>query len=357
MEEGKDRRIAHLDMDAFFAAVEQRDFPSYRGRPVIVGGLGPRGVVSTASYEARRYGVHSAMPMALARKRCPDGIYLRPRFERYKEVSSTVRAILAGYSPVIETISLDEAFFDLSAHGGTFASARAVAEEIKRRVRGETGLTCSVGIAPNRFLAKLASELDKPDGLTVIEPERVQEVLDPLPVGAIWGVGRVTERRLKGLGLITVRDLRLAPVSLLIREFGRMGSRLHELASGIDDTPLGREAGTRSISTEVTYPSDLVDPEEIEAEVRRLARSVARRLRRSSLLCRTVRIKIRYPDFRTVTRQVRLGVGIDSENLIETVAVYLLRERVKLDEGGIRLIGVGAAHLTETTARQLPLFE
>jgi len=337
MEEGKNRRIAHLDMDAFYAAVEQRDFPAYRNRPVIVGGLGPRGVVSTASYEARRYGVRSAMPMALARKRCPDGIYLRPRFERYKEVSSAVRAIISLYSPVVETVSLDEAFFDLSGHGSTFSSARAVAEEIKRRVRTETGLTCSVGIASNRFLAKVASELDKPDGLKVIEPERVQETLDPLPVGAIWGVGRVTERRLKGLGLITVRDLRLAPLPLLIREFGRMGRRLHELSCGIDETPLGREA--------------------IEAEVRRLARSVARRLRDSSLLCRTVRIKVRYPDFRTVTRQVRLGVGIDSEGLIETVAVYLLRERVALDEQGVRLIGVGAAHLSETTARQLPLFQ
>ncbi len=357
MEEGKNRRIAHLDMDAFYAAVEQRDFPAYRNRPVIVGGLGPRGVVSTASYEARRYGVRSAMPMALARKRCPDGIYLRPRFERYKEVSSAVRAIISLYSPVVETVSLDEAFFDLSGHGSTFSSARAVAEEIKRRVRTETGLTCSVGIASNRFLAKVASELDKPDGLKVIEPERVQETLDPLPVGAIWGVGRVTERRLKGLGLITVRDLRLAPLPLLIREFGRMGRRLHELSCGIDETPLGREAGSRSISNEVTYPFDLVDPEAIEAEVRRLARSVARRLRDSSLLCRTVRIKVRYPDFRTVTRQVRLGVGIDSEGLIETVAVYLLRERVALDEQGVRLIGVGAAHLSETTARQLPLFQ
>jgi len=357
MEERKNRRIAHLDMDAFFAAVEQHDFPAYRGRPVIVGGLGRRGVVSTASYEARRYGVHSAMPIALARKRCPDGIYLRPRFERYQEISSTVRAILRRYSSLVETVSLDEAFFDLSSHGETFASARAVAAEIKRSVRDETGLTCSVGIAPNRFLAKLASELCKPDGLMVIEPERIEEVLDPLPVGAIWGVGKVTERRLKGLGLITVRDLRLAPISLLIREFGRIGDRLHELACGIDETPLGREAGTRSISSEVTYPFDLVDPGTIEAEVRRLARGVARRLRESSLLCRTVRIKVRYPDFRTVTRQVRLGVGIDSENLIETVAVYLLRERIALDERGIRLIGVGAARLSETTARQLPLFQ
>jgi len=357
MKEEEIRRIAHLDKEAFFAAVEQRDFPAYRGKPVIVGGLGPRGVVSTASYEARRYGVHSAMPIALARKRCPNGIYLRPRFERYKEISSSVRAILAKYSPVIETISLDEAFFDLSSHGETFASARAVAEEIKRSVRAATGLTCSVGIAPNRFLSKLASELHKPDGLTVIEPERIHEVLDPLPVGAIWGVGKVTERRLKGLGLFTVRDLRLAPVSLLIREFGRMGSRLHELARGIDETPLGREATARSISRELTYPFDLVDPETIETEVRRLARAVARRLRRSSLLCRTVRVKVRYPDFRTVTRQVRLGVGIDSENLIETVAVYLLRERIELDERGVRLIGVGAAHLSETTTRQLPLFQ
>lgn len=344
-------------MDAFFAAVEQLDEPTIRGRPVIVGGLGPRGVVSTASYEARTRGVHSAMPMALARKRCPDGVYLRPRFARYKEISDRVRAILRARSPIVETISLDEAFFDLSGRAGASDAAAGVAREIKEQVRAETMLACSVGVAPNRFLAKLASELGKPDGFLVIEPEGVRELLDPLPVGRIWGVGKVTERRLTGLGLLRVCDVRLAPLELLVREFGAMGRRLHELARGDDDQPLGGEAEARSISREVTYAYDLTDPIEIESEVRQLARTVARRLQVESLLCRTVRIKIRYPDFRTITRQVRLGVGADTSGMIERLAVHLLHDRVTLDEAGVRLIGVSVGRLSETTARQLPLFE
>ena len=351
------RRIGHLDMDAFFAAVEQLDEPSYRGRPVIVGGLGPRGVVSTASYEARRYGIHSAMPMAVARKRCPEGIFLAPRFVRYKEISDRVRAILRAASPVVETISLDEAFFDLSDQGATFDAAAEAARALKERVRLETDLTCSVGVAPNRFLAKLASELDKPDGFLVILPADARALLDPLPVGRIWGVGEVTERRLTGLGLLRIRDVRLAPLDLLEREFGAAGRRLKGLANGEDETPLGGEADARSISRERTYSYDLTDPGEIEAEVRRLAVDVASRLRHESLLCRTVRIKVRYPDFRTITRQTRLGVGIDDVGLVERLSVHLLRHRVRLSEAGVRLIGVGVGDLSESTARQLPLFD
>lgn len=357
MAEERARRIGHLDMDAFFAAVEQLDEPTYRGKPVIVGGLGPRGVVSTASYEARVFGIHSAMPTAVARRQCPAGIYLRPRFARYKEIADRVRGILRAYSQIVETISLDEAFLDLSGHGRTFAEAAVIAREIKERVLAETGLTSSVGLAPNRFLAKLASELDKPDGFRIIEPEDVRELLDPLPVGRIWGVGKVTERRLTGLGLLRVRDLRIAPPELLSHELGSMGRRLQALARGEDDTPLGGEAEARSISREVTYSYDLTDPAEIESEVRELARAVASRLQVESLLCRTVRVKIRYPDFRTITRQVRLGVGADASGLIERLAVHLLHDRVTLDEVGVRLLGVGVGRLSETTARQLPLFE
>lgn len=357
MDEERARRIGHLDMDAFFAAVEQLDEPTYRGKPVIVGGLGPRGVVSTASYEARIFGVHSAMPTAVARRRCPAGIYLRPRFSRYKEIADRIRGILRRYVQIVETISLDEAFFDLSDHGKTFDEAAVIAREIKSRVLAETDLTSSVGVAPNRFLAKLASELDKPDGFLVIEPQDVGGLLDPLPVGRIWGVGKVTERRLTGLGLLRVRDLRLAPPELLSREFGSMGRRLQGLARGEDDTPLGGETESRSISREVTYSYDLTDPAEIESEVCELARAVASRLQAESLLCRTVRIKIRYPDFRTITRQVRLGVGVDASGLIEQLAIHLLHDRVTLDEAGVRLLGVGVGRLSETTARQLPLFE
>jgi len=350
------RRIGHLDMDAFFAAVEQLDFPEYRGRPVIVGGLGPRGVVSTASYEARAFGIHSAMPMAVARRRCPSGIYLSTRFSRYKEISDVVRTILRRYSPVIETVSLDEAFFDLSRHGASFDTAETVAREIKQRVRKETELTCSVGLAPNRFLAKLASELGKPDGLLVIKPDAVQDLLDPLPIERIWGVGKVTERRLKGLGLLRFADLRLAPLELLVREFGSSGRHLQQLACGIDETALEGEAESKSISREVTFPFDVIAASEIEKEVRRLARAVVSQLQDESLVCRTVRIKVRYPDFRTITRQTRLGSGTDSIHLIEALAIHLLRDRTQLDERGIRLIGVGVGNLSETRERQLSLF-
>ncbi len=350
------RRIAHLDMDAFFAAVEQLDAPQYRGRPVVVGGLGPRGVVSTASYEAREFGIHSAMPMAVALRKCPGGVYLPARFARYKEIADLVRTILRQYSSVVETVSLDEAFFDLSRHGSSFETAERVAREIKLRVQAETRLTCSVGLAPNRFLAKLGSELCKPDGFLMIEPEDVQELLDPLPIDRIWGVGKVTERRLKGLGLLRAKDLRLAPIELLVRELGSSGRRLKQLACGMDDTPLQGETESKSISREATFSVDLTERAEIEAAVRRLARSVVLQLQDESLICRTVRIKVRYPDFRTITRQTRLGSGTDSIHLIEALAIHLLRDRTWIDDRGVRLLGVGVGSLGETRERQLPLF-
>jgi len=344
-------------MDAFFAAVEQLDEPAYRGHPVIVGGLGPRGVVATASYEARVFGIHSAMPTAVARQRCPDGIYVRPRFARYKELSDRMRRVLHGVSSVVETISLDEAFFDLTHHGTDHRALEELAKRIKDEVQYETGLTCSVGIAANRFLAKLGSELGKPNGLLVIDPESVQALLDPLPIGALWGVGRVTERRLVSLGLLRVGDLRLAPSELISREFGLSGRRLQALASGIDDTPLAREAESRSISRETTFTFDVVDPEEIAEHIRHLASQVAGQLKSEALLCRTVRVKVRYPDFRTITRQMRLGVGTNSVHLIAALAEHLLRDRVRLDEAGVRLIGVGVGTLFQTEAQQLSLFD
>lgn len=348
-----ERWIGHLDMDAFFASVEQLDEPAYRGKPVIVGGLGPRGVVATASYEARPFGVHSAMPMAVARRRCPDGIFLPGRFERYHEVSERVRSVILRSASVIEPVSLDEAYFDLSHHGDAVELA---AREVKRGVEAETGLTCSVGLAPNRFLAKLASELNKPNGFRVIEPEAIQRTLDPLPVGRISGVGEVTERRLRGLGILRVVDLRQADVDLLVREFGSYGEWLRELAHGRDETPLVGEVESRSISRETTYGVDLVSPDEIRREVERMALIVAANLAEEALLCRTVRVKVRYPDFRTVTRQLRLGVAVDAPGVIEAVAVHLLRHRIELDDRGVRLIGVGVGNLVGTTARQLPLF-
>ncbi len=349
----EERWIGHLDMDAFFAAVEQLDHPAYRGRPVIVGGLGPRGVVSTASYEARPYGVHSAMPMALAQKRCPGAVFVSGRFERYHQVSQHVRRILRRAAPTIETVSLDEAFFDLSSYG---RGAESVARQLKAGVDRETGLTCSVGVAPNRFLAKMGSELSKPNGFLAIHAEEVRALLDPLPVGTMWGVGEVTERRLRGLGLLRVADVRQAPLALLVREFGSFGPRLQELSRGEDTTEIATEVASVSMSREVTYDVDLVQEDEVEAEVRRLAALVTRELHEAGMLCRTVRIKVRYPDFRTITRQVRLRVATDASSVIEALAVHLLRQRTPAHEEGVRLLGVGLAHLSGRDACQLALF-
>lgn len=355
MEKGT-RKIGHLDMDAFYAAVEQLDNPAYRGKPVIVGGLGPRGVVSTASYEARAFGVGSAMPMVKARKLCPHAIFLSPRFPRYREISNRVLSIIHDYTPIVETVSLDEAFFDLTGSERVVGPAEEIVRKIKTRVREETGLTCSVGLGPNRFLAKIASEIEKPDGLVIITPDRVQEILDPLPVGRIFGVGKVTARRLHGLGIRTVKDLREASLDLLVREFGKYGRNLYQLSRGEDETPVRPQREAKSVSREVTFPQDIYDQEEMERIVRRLAREVAGQLRRERLLGKTVRIKVRFPDFRTITRQARMEVPTDSTYLIEELAVALLRRRVELHGEGVRLLGVGMGNLTEVGIRQLPLF-
>ncbi len=355
--EKKVRKIGHLDMDAFFAAVEQLDNPAYQGKPVIVGGLGPRGVVATASYEARQFGVGSAMPMARARKLCPHGIFLPSRGARYAEISLQVRAIIHDYTPIIEPISLDEAFFDLTESERVLGPAEELVRKIKARVRKETGLTCSVGLGPNRFLAKIASELEKPDGLVIISPERIQEILDPLPIERVPGVGKVTAQRLHTIGISTVKDLRETPLEVLVREFGKYGRSLYRLARGEDDTPVRPQREAKSISREVTFPQDVYNREEMEQLIRQLAREVAGALRRERLLGKTVRIKVRFPDFHTITRQVRMEAPTDSTYLIEESAVTLLRRRVELHGDGVRLLGVGVGSLTEATARQLSLFD
>jgi len=356
MNETSKRKIAHLDMDAFFAAVEQLDCPNYRGKPVIVGGLGPRGVVATASYEAREYGVRSAMPMAKARRLCPQAIYLAPRFSRYQEVSARILEILRSYTPVVETISLDEAFFDLTESEAAFGPAEEIVAEVKHRVYTKTTLTCSVGLAHNRFLAKLASEFSKPDGLKIIRVKEVQTFLDPLSVESIWGVGKVTGRRLKSLGLQTVQDLRQAPIELLVRELGAIGRTLFRLARGEDDTPVQPTRESRSLSREVTLSVDLYEKAEMERFLRQFAREVAAELRHKRLLGKTVRVKVRFSNFETITRQVSLSAGTDSTLLIEGLVLDLFRRRVSLGNRGVRLIGAGVSGLSESTARQLPLF-
>jgi len=343
-------------MDAFYASVEQLDDPSLRGKPVIVGGLGPRGVVATASYEARAYGVHSAMPMAKARRLCPQGVFLAPRFERYEELAGRIRGILLEYTPLVEPVSLDEAFLDLTGTERLRGSPEEVAREIHTRIPAELGLSCSVGLAQNKLLAKLASDAAKPGGLLVVKPEDAQGFLDPLPVDRLWGIGPKTAQRLASRGIRTVGDLRAVDVSLLTSWFGpRSGVQLWRLARGLDDSPVLPEREAKSLSQETTYPEDLYDPEVIRAQVRELSLKVAGRLRAAGLLGQVVRLKVRWSDFATNTRQLRLPEPTDHAILIAEAALGLLA-RLEPEGRGVRLLGVGVGGLTPARFRPLHLF-
>jgi len=357
------RKIVHVDMDAFYAAIEQLDHPELRGKPVIVGGDPEgRGVVSTASYEAREFGVHSAMPAAQARRLCPQGIFLRPRFDRYREVSRQIREILYSYTPLVEPISLDEAFLDLTGTERLLGPAEEVAREIKQRIFQETGLTCSVGLAPSKFLAKLASSLGKPDGFVVVPDEGEREFLRDLPVECLRGVGEVTTRRLRALGIRTVGQLRERSLEELSRRFGSgVGRTLYELARGIDRSPVLPEREARSLSAERTFPEDLTDWEEMEQVLFSLSEELGRRLRTEGLKGRTVQLKVRFADFSTITRARTLIRPTDLGQRIFEEARKLLMEKVKPAQSqsqgrGIRLLGVQVSGLIPKDQEQLPLF-
>jgi len=351
------RWILHVDMDAFYASVEELDHPELRGKPVIVAGLEPRGVVATASYAARKFGIHSGMPTASAKRLCPQGVFLPPRFERYEEVAQKIRQILSEYSPLVEPISLDEAFVDLTGTELLHGPAEEVAAVIHQRIPKETGLSCSVGLGPNKLVAKLASDLAKPGGLRIVRPEEVQSFLDPLPVEGLWGVGPKTAARLREKGIRTVRDLREVPLGLLRGWFGpKGGEALWQLARGLDESPVVPVREAKSISREITYPEDLFDQEKILSELRRLALLVVDRLRDEGVLAQTVQIKVRFSDFTTVTRQTKLPEPTDHPLMVADEAVGLF-SRVEVPPGqGIRLLGVGLADVVPATFRPIPLF-
>lgn len=293
----------HVDMDAFFASIEQLDHPEYKGHPVIVGGLSSRGVVATCSYEARKFGVHSAMPISRAKKLCPDGIYVYPRMDRYKEVSNQIFFIMKEFTPYIEPLSIDEAFLEVSGMSTMYSGPKALGQAIKDRVFEKTGLIISAGLAPNKFLAKLASDLDKPDGLVVIPYGREKEVLAPLPIKRIWGVGPRTEKILKAGGFHLIRHIQSLPdESTLIPLVGNQAKRIWELANGIDDRPVETDRKIQSIGAEETYEEDLTEGCAIELEFRYFANRLSKRLRRRGLYGHTVSIKVRYDDFTTVSR-------------------------------------------------------
>ena len=314
----------HVDMDAFFASIEQLDHPEYKGHPVIVGGLSSRGVVATCSYEARKFGVHSAMPISRAKKLCPDGIYVYPRMDRYKEVSHQIFSIMKEFTPHIEPLSIDEAFLEVSGMSTMYSGPKALGRAIKDRVFEETGLIISAGLAPNKFLAKLASDLDKPDGLVVIPYGREKEILAPLPIKRIWGVGPRTEKILKTGGFHLMRHIQALPdESSLIPLVGNQARRIWELANGIDDRPVETDRKIQSIGAEETYEEDLTDGSAIELEFRYFANRLSKRLRKRNLLGHTVSIKVRYDDFTTVSRQKRLDTPSDYEHVFFETALLL----------------------------------
>ena len=318
------RWIMHVDMDAFFASVEQLDHPEYKGHPVIVGGLSSRGVVATASYEARKFGVHSAMPISRAKKLCPHGIYVYPNMARYKEISHIIHKVMEEFTPLIEPLSLDEAFLDVTGITHKFTGPKALGRAIKDRVFEETGLIISAGLAPNKFLAKLASDLDKPDGLVVIPYGKECESLANFPIKCIWGVGPSTERRLKDGGFTLIKDVQALPDEKpLVPYVGNQARRIWELARGIDERPVEPDRQIQSVGNEETYESDVEDPAVIDLELHYFANRVAKRLRKYGLMGHTVSIKVRYNDFKTVSRQKRLDSSTDQERVIYDTSVLL----------------------------------
>ncbi|MGP3684662.1 DNA polymerase IV [Streptomyces sp. IBSNAI002] len=346
--------ILHLDMDAFYASVEQASKPSLRGKAVIVGGLGPRGVVATASYEARRFGVHSAMPMAQARRLCPNGAYLIPRFTLYRQVSDVVMALLRELSPLVEPLSLDEAFVDLEAGGTAFdsAGARATGERLRADIRAATGLSGSVGLAGSKMLAKVASEEAKPAGLLLIEPGTERELLAPMSVRTLPGVGPATGEHLRRAGITTVGDLAEAGEDELVRMLGRShGVGLYRMALGIDDRPVVAERDAKSVSVEDTFDVDLHDRVRIRTEVQRLADRCVQRLRGSGHSGRTIVLKVRRYDFSTLTRSETLRGPTDDPAVVREAAARLL-EGVDTT-GGVRLLGVGVTGLADYTQEDL----
>jgi DNA polymerase-4 len=350
------RKIVHVDMDAFYASVEQRDDPTLRGRPVVVAWRGKRSVVCAASYEARRFGVRSAMPAVTAERLCPEAIFLPPDFARYKAVSRAVREIFQRHTDLIEPLSLDEAYLDVTENKTHLPTATRVAKTIRQQIREELQLTASAGVAPNKFLAKIASDWRKPDGLFVIQPVDLDTFLPPLPVGRIPGVGRVTETRLKQVGIQTVGDLQAFDLAALETRFGRYGLRLYELARGIDHNRVIPDRPTKSISAEDTFERD-IPLSEMEALIRRLAEKVWSASRKESRVARTVVLKLKTSEFNILTRSHTPVVPPGSYEELAEIALSL-RERV--DVGAMRrfrLVGVGLSNFREQEESQSPLFE
>jgi len=348
--------IMHVDMDAFYAAVEQQDNPTLKGKPVIVGGLSNRGVVSTASYEARKYGVHSAMPIVEAKRLCPEGVFLPGRHDRYAEVSRQIFEIFYHYTPLVEKLSIDEAFLDLTGCSRLFGDPIQIGKKIKEELYNKLGLTASIGLARNKFLAKLASDLDKPDGFFILEEKDIDRILEPLDISKVWGVGKKTEELLKSKGIDTIGRLKSLSLDELEMLLGKNGIQLYYLSRGIDNRKVEVNNQVKSISHEETFAENRVDKNLILASLLRMSIKVSRRLRKAGLQGSTIEIKVRYGDFTTYNRSVSLAVGTNKTDIIYEKAIYLL-EKNRLLGKPIRLLGVGVSNLSPEGAQQLSLFE
>jgi len=343
-------------MDAFYPSVEVLDNPVLKGKPVIVGGITGRGVVSSASYEARKFGVHSAQPMAAARRLCPHGIFLPVRMSRYAELSDQVFDIFYRFTPLVEPLSIDEAFLDVSGSTRLFGSPVEIAKKIRQLVREETGLTVSAGVAPSKFVAKIASDMDKPDGLTVVSPDRVREFLDPLPIGKMWGVGKVTQAALARLGIHTFRDLSRVSVEALEKKFGKYGPRMHELSRGIDERDVITHQAAQSIGSEETFDEDILAIDPAKKELLALAGKVARRLRQAGAAGKTITLKVKYSDFVLITRSVTLNRFTNDGAVLYQTACGLLK-KTETGKRPVRLLGISVSQFsTHGGEEQLDLF-
>lgn len=355
-----ERVIMHLDMDAFFAAIEQLDNPEYRGKPVVVGadpqGGKGRGVVSTASYEARTYGIHSALPISQAYRLCPHAIFVRGRIQRYVELSRKIIEIIKNYSPVVEQISIDEAFVDISGSLRLLGSAKEIAVKLKADILQQTGLKASVGIAPNKFIAKIASDLEKPDGLTICEQGHEKAFLAPLPIRKLWGVGARTEERLQKLGIHTIGDIAAFDVKKLTEKLGVWGFGLWKLANGIDNRKVGTQHKRKSISEERTFNEDVADYTTVEKTLFKIADELSRTMRRKALKGRTITLKLRLEGFDTFTRSKKLTDYVQDADSLRAVVVGMFRQ-FPINERKVRLVGIAVSQLNTLGGEQLPLFE
>lgn len=350
------RTVLHVDMDAFFASIEQLDQPQLRGRPVLVGHAGARGVVTTASYEARPFGCHSAQPMAVARRLCPDAIVVPVRPQRYGEVSRHLFSILDEFAPLVEPLSIDEAFLDVTGSERLFGPPRTIGDALRRRISEEMKLTASIGIAPNKFLAKLASDLDKPDGLTQITEGDIDDMLPRLAVTHIWGIGPVTAAKLKAIGIVTIGDLRRQALPQLRRLFGVEAERFYRLARGLDSRPVTPDSRAKSIGHECTFESNVADPDHVRRVLLDHVEAVARRVRKHGLYAGGISVKIRYGEFQTISRSATLERPSDATSELWHSARELFDRWAGHAFQPVRLIGVAATRLS-SDPQQLELYE